>query len=179
MSGYWIDRGRFYEKRFRPSVIYRAQEDALRHIVATIQPKSILELGCGFGRMTALLHELRPESYVAVDISPDQLAIARSRIAGVEFVQADVTDLSVDEKFDLVFSSELLMHISPGEVGKLVKDTIAWSNRYVLNIDLANWAGPLANHNWVHDYHRLYAPYRPEMIPIGNQAMFVVDKELS
>jgi len=128
--------------------------------------------------MTWIINEQqKPSRYRAIDVSPDQLRVAADVAAGVDFVEADILAYATDDRFDLVFSSEVLMHIPPSGVGDLVEKTLRWSSRYVLNIDLARWDGYLAPHNWLHDYRSLYAPHRPLVIPIGNQALFMVDKE--
>ncbi len=53
---------------------------ALAHLPLTPQSR-ILEIGCGWGRHTLVLHERGFRNLVAVDISPSMLAVARRRAA--------------------------------------------------------------------------------------------------
>ncbi|MGH3649942.1 MAG: class I SAM-dependent methyltransferase, partial [Acidimicrobiia bacterium] len=65
---------------------------------------SVIELGSGDGD---LLAALEPERGVGVDFSDANVELARGRHPGLEFVNADVHELDLDEKFDFVVISDL------------------------------------------------------------------------
>ena len=69
----------------------------------------LLDLGCGGGARTPLLQDLG-WTVVGVDLSADQLDVARARLgAAVELVEADAADLPfADESFDAV--AALVVH---------------------------------------------------------------------
>lgn len=73
--------------------------------------ETVADLGCGSGRLTALLLERLPEGIViAVDQSANMLAEAeahlRPRFGGrVRFRQADIQDLTLDPPVDAIFST--------------------------------------------------------------------------
>lgn len=55
---------------------------------------SVVELGCGAGRLIAGMKEMR--KYLGIDLSPDLLAVARERYADdkrVKFIQANFTEI--------------------------------------------------------------------------------------
>lgn len=66
---------------------------------------SVLELGCGTGRVAIPLARAGLR-VTGVDLSPAMLAIARERAAGVEvrFVEADLRALDLGERFDAVIA---------------------------------------------------------------------------
>ena len=72
-------------------------------------PGRLLDLGCGGGARTPLLQDLG-WTVVGVDLSADQLDVARARLgAAVELVEADAADLPfADESFDAV--AALVVH---------------------------------------------------------------------
>ncbi|MDP9420065.1 MAG: class I SAM-dependent methyltransferase [Actinomycetota bacterium] len=77
--------------------------------------KTMLEIGCGVGRMTRRFSE-RYGSVVAVDVSPEMLARARENLAdrsNVEWVLGSGSDLSpiADATIDHVFSYITLQHV--------------------------------------------------------------------
>ena len=75
----------------------------------------VLELACGPGTWTPLLLE-HAESVVAVDASPEMLALASSRVAGdprVSFVEADLFEWSPDRPYDVVFFGFWISHVPP------------------------------------------------------------------
>jgi len=80
-------------------------------------PRSVLDLGCGDGRLAALVLEHRPsvERVLAVDSSPAMLGYARNRFDGNHRV--DVREWSLDEpltplgSFDVVVAGFSIHHV--------------------------------------------------------------------
>jgi len=72
----------------------------------------VLEIGCGTGMFTAAFAESGAE-IVAVDLSPDLLAIAAQRqLTRVRFVQSSFEDCEMDRPFDAVIGSSVLHHLN-------------------------------------------------------------------
>ena len=96
--------------------------------------KKLLEVGCGVGAQTEILLKRFPHLEIhAVDVSQEQVAVARERLS--EFIdsgqlkvsQADATDLESinDSGFDSAFLCWLLEHVyEPEAVLKSVRSTI-------------------------------------------------------
>nr|WP_238351174.1 class I SAM-dependent methyltransferase [Kribbella shirazensis] len=77
-------------------------------INAAIAPNSsILELGCGVGRVTRPLLALGHQ-VVAVDESPDMLA----RITETEAIRSTIADLRLDRQFDVVLMMSFLINVA-------------------------------------------------------------------
>ena len=80
-------------------------------------PERVADLGCGDGRLTALVLEARPgvTEVVAVDTSPPMLEKARARFAADERVRVVEHDLRDDlaplGDFDLVVSGFAIHHL--------------------------------------------------------------------
>lgn len=68
---------------------------------------SVLEIGCGNGRLLALLHGRRR---VGVDLSDRQIQKARELVPDGEFHAQAGETLSLDEKFDCIILSETINH---------------------------------------------------------------------
>ncbi len=86
---------------------------ALIDRLALVGNETVLDAGCGTGRVTRHLVERLPRGRViAVDVSPEMLAEARANLADVagrvEVVQSDLTELVVDEPVDAAFSGAVL-----------------------------------------------------------------------
>src|SRR5215813_7168894 len=80
VNEYWLERGRNYIHEKFPQEFHRLQERFLLDILRAsgIPMEGLLELGCGFGRITRLLAQTFPQACItALDLSPDQLAQAR------------------------------------------------------------------------------------------------------
>lgn len=70
-----------------------------------LKPKRVLDLACGEGTFAVEIAK-RGYQVTGVDLSPDMLRFAREKAkeAGVDvkFIEQDMRDLQLDEKFDLV-----------------------------------------------------------------------------
>lgn len=56
--------------------------------------KDVLEIGCGSGYAAGLFYDLRPKSYVGIDLMPEQITLALKRgLPGLEFRVMDTADL--------------------------------------------------------------------------------------
>lgn len=75
----------------------------------------VLELGCGIGTLTGLLAERLPNGHlVAMDLSPESIAHARSFFIGrtnVELRVADVVSDPLGGPYDLIVLPDILEHI--------------------------------------------------------------------
>ena len=171
---YWRERGKIYKKNFRYDKSKRVQEDFLIAHLNNISGsfKSVLELGCGFGRITQLLLSNYPTiiEYLAVDISPDQIENAKSLLSSsnlpnkqvkVDFLVSDIQSLRLDKEYDLVLLSEVLLHILPTDIDSIIKKLITLSNKHIINIDWYEDHSPKsqASHNFIHQYEQLYTKY--------------------
>jgi SAM-dependent methyltransferase len=152
--------------------IYKNQERQLIDILKKIKFESVLEIGCGFGRVTNLiLNEFDVDRYVATDISQIQLDNAREHLHRkhiVDYIQVDITIPSklpskiMNNKFDLVIATEVLMHILPRDIFNVIGTMIYVSNNHVINIDYHEEEDKeLRSHNFKHDYEHIYNAYRP------------------
>jgi trans-aconitate 2-methyltransferase len=80
-------------------------------------PAVALDLGCGPGFTTELLHEVcRPGTLVGIDGSEAFVAAARARLPGVRFEAHDVGDLPLPgAPADLIYARLLLAHLAEPE----------------------------------------------------------------
>jgi trans-aconitate 2-methyltransferase len=69
--------------------------------------ETVLDAGCGSGRVTAMLADRLPHGRViAVDAAPSMVALAREALGDrAEVRQAELTELELDEPVDAVFSN--------------------------------------------------------------------------
>jgi trans-aconitate 2-methyltransferase len=69
--------------------------------------ETVLDAGCGTGRITARLLEQLPHGQVlAVDVDPEMINLARQRLpADVRVIESGLLDLSLPEPVDVIFST--------------------------------------------------------------------------
>ena len=95
---------------------------------------SALEVGCNVGANTRWLAELLgPENVAGVDINEQALATARETVPGADLRLAPARSLPFpDASFDLVFTTGVLIHQPPDELGRVIDEIVRCSRRYVL-----------------------------------------------
>jgi ubiquinone/menaquinone biosynthesis C-methylase UbiE len=86
----------------------------------------VLDVGCGSGAFTALLRE-RGYEVSGLDISPEQIAMAKRKLPEIEFIQGDAEDIPLGNgEADGVLLSGLVHHFPDprrlaGEVRRVLK----------------------------------------------------------
>ncbi len=100
----------------------------LRNGVTPDPAWTVLELGCGVGRMAEPFagHHAR---YIGVDISAEHLALARDRMAAREIADVEFqllkTFLDTPPDYDLFFSTIVLQHNPPPIIHRLLDHALA------------------------------------------------------
>jgi tRNA (cmo5U34)-methyltransferase len=113
----WLAAEKVEEYRGRADRIpHRAEGEAVLLELLPERVERVLDLGCGDGRLLALVLEARPGAGgVGVDFSPPMLERARERFAGVPQVELRGHDLANPlpdlGDFDLVVSSLAIHHL--------------------------------------------------------------------
>lgn len=99
---------RAYDRSSQPQQQWAA--DVLARLDGIASDATILDVGCGTGRVTERLARLVPRGRVlAVDASQEMVELARERLAGrAEVWCQDVLALELDEPVDAVFSTAAL-----------------------------------------------------------------------
>lgn len=167
LSEYWKNRGPGYYSELKTqsrlsNKRLQEQQDYVIKLIQHFGSRKILEIGCGTGRYTKILYSLfKPEKYIAIDISKEQIESAREYVSGedIEFTCSSVQDYNSDEKFDLVFASEILMHISTNDIAKVVSKIMSYSTKKIISIDWfdKNSIGrELGGYCFIHDYRDLF-----------------------
>ncbi len=110
----------FWENRARQWIVQAAamkiEVDEVKEFYQKVNPKSVLDIGCGDGRWVPHLQEWGMEKYTGIDISEGLIKAAKLRFPHLEdnFHASKVEDLATPpEKYDLIFSYTVLEHIKP------------------------------------------------------------------
>lgn len=113
ISGNYFDKYRTRNRLLR--LFHDGFIESARKFVDGASPRSILEVGCGPGDLAACLFgrpHLRPVPYVGVDVSDEEILVARSRLPGWDFRVASIYELPfADRSFDMVVACEVFEHL--------------------------------------------------------------------
>lgn len=143
-SAVWTaDFGREYTDRntFDPGVLdelclknygvsrRQINETTLQGIAKTA---SFLEVGCNTGNQLLLLRKMGYENLSGVELQPYALEIARRRFPGASLQQGSALDLPhPDSAFEVVFTSGVLIHISPDDLPRAMDEIHRCAKSYI------------------------------------------------
>jgi len=104
----------------------------VKRLIATIKSNvsRILDLGSGTGCIALALAKAFPKAEVTgVDISPQAVALSRENalingITNVNFIEGDMTELSINGKFDIIISNP--PYITIAEEKEMRKNVLDW-----------------------------------------------------
>jgi pseudaminic acid biosynthesis-associated methylase len=103
--------------------------DVLRR---TADVNSVCELGANRGENIRALRELSPElSLTGVEINSSAFELL-CNLPDVQAVHSSIQDFTTEQRFDMVFTSGVLIHLNPDDLPRVYAKMAELSNRYVL-----------------------------------------------
>lgn len=116
----------FYTKDFFKSIAYgsqRSAEEIVPLVLEFLQPRSVIDIGCGLGTWLRAFKQNGVQEVLGVDgpyIEPGMLQIAER-----EFLPADLRQpLRLNKKFDLLLSLEVAEHLPPESADTFVASLV-------------------------------------------------------
>lgn len=134
-----------YSEWARKDATARKVHDTLMQV--PIQPRSILDFGCGVGGWIGLLSKMFPEAKISgVDISTTAVAKAKERYPTCKFSEFEGSRTPFPNgSFDLIFSFHVLEHVQS------IEDSIAEISRLICQGGFACIIFPCGNQNSLQD----------------------------
>lgn len=88
------------------------EKPAILSLLPELGGKAVLDLGCGFGESCAVYKQRGAGKVLGVDISEKMLAVARRDYPDIEFIRADMNDLSgIGGTYDVILSSMAVHYV--------------------------------------------------------------------
>lgn len=155
---YWTANGPFIATASETPE-HKETELILRTLFRSLdpQPQSVIDVGCGGGRLArVLLQELPQAQYAGVDLAEAQLELTKAVRGDGDFYLSRLQDFIPDKRWDMALCSEVLLHIPPSDIRVAVRNL----GRLAPLLVLVDWTetvnGPIAEWNWLHDYDALF-----------------------
>jgi SAM-dependent methyltransferase len=112
--------GEAYQRRFDQLAARGVAVHGEADFVDRLGPGSVLDAGCGTGRVAGELAR-RGREVVGVDRDPSMIAVARVRAPGVAFVEADLCTAELGRRFAIVvMAGNVVLFTTPGTEEALV-----------------------------------------------------------
>lgn len=102
-----------YDDRWRRMAATGANPHGEADFVGSYAPHSVLDAGCGTGRVAIELAR-RGIRVVGVDLDQDMIAAARAKAPELTWVQADLSELDLATRFDaVVLAGNVIPYVTP------------------------------------------------------------------
>jgi S-adenosylmethionine-diacylgycerolhomoserine-N-methlytransferase len=130
-------------------------------IIKPLNPRSILEVGCGSGRNLRYIQKYIPQTKIfGIDINEDAINIAKKELGSVD---ASLTATSLydlgrfkDNSIDVVFTSGVLMHVPHEKAPGVVREMHRIARYAVVHFELDGPSHDFDFHRYPRHYDELY-----------------------
>lgn len=169
---YWPkDNASFGMKgKFKVDNLIQKTHIDLYNEIRKLKFKRILEVGCGTGKHLRSMWILFPDKVIGgFDINEFVIGKAKDNLAGspIELFVSSAQKINLkDNCVDMVFTNNMLQHISPNNIKKVISELVRISSKYIIhsescyfrnltkipNVDQTYHHSP----SFAHDYEKLY-----------------------
>ncbi len=120
-----VQRGSDYDARWKRMEAAGHSIHGEADFIARYQPTSVLDAGCGTGRVAIELGR-RGVDVVGVDLDTPMLAEARAKAPRLTWIEADLRDVALDRTFDVVaLPGNVMIFLHPGTETDVVANLAA------------------------------------------------------
>ncbi|WP_423224720.1 class I SAM-dependent methyltransferase [Candidatus Amarolinea aalborgensis] len=145
----------------------RGDHAVLGEVLKRYAPVSLLDAGCGSGRLFSLYQECGVRYIVGTDISEAALEIARNDFPGIDLQCVSLQDLTfADNTFDFCVCNRVLQHVPPQDICAVVANLARISQWVYVNELTQSDDMAQAFFMRMHDYEALFG--EAGMIPVEN-----------
>lgn len=96
----------------------------------------ILEVGSNIGNQLVFLQKMGFERLYGIELQNYAVEFSKSRTENINIIQGSAFDIPFkDGWFDLVFTSGLLIHIDPKDIGNALSEIYRCTNHYILGYE--------------------------------------------
>ena len=109
-----VPRGSTYDARWKRLASSGHNIHGEADFIAGFEPSSVLDAGCGTGRVGIELVRRGIDS-VGVDLDPKMLEAARKKAPTLEWFEADLQNFSLGRSFDIaILAGNVMIFVLPG-----------------------------------------------------------------
>jgi len=92
----------------------------------------ILEVGSGIGNQLLILQRMGFQKLYGIDVQAYAVELSKARTRGINIIESSAFDIPFkDACFHLVFTSGLLIHISPFDISSVLREIYRCSSDYI------------------------------------------------
>jgi pseudaminic acid biosynthesis-associated methylase len=155
-----------YEERL--GVSRRAlNEQFIGHLDRTIR---VLEVGSNVGNQLLILQEMGFSQLYGIELQWHAVELSKQRCRGINILQGSAFDIPFrDRYFDLVFTSGVLIHLAPSDIGQALREIHRCTRRFIWGMEYFAPEYQEVRYReregllWKTDFARLYLEHFPDL----------------
>ena len=120
---------------------------------------SILELGCNRGNATRILHDMGFTNLTGIDINANAIVQAEKEFPEYTFYHSSIEDYPPAKKFDLVYTSGVLIHIHPDNISRTINKMKTLARKWIFGFEYYSLEEESIRYSsgcWSRDYPNLF-----------------------
>jgi len=135
---------------------------------------SILELGCNVGSIIWILNDMGFTDVTGIDINKKAIKMVNDRYPHYRFFHSSIEDFPISKKYDMVFTSGVLIHINPTNIMPVIEKIKSLSSKWIFGFeyyseefeDISYYRKvSKGNLNWTGNYAKLFN-MKPERLEL-------------
>jgi len=135
-ANFWKAKGPTEAERYWKTERHRKRRKWFAARLKRYDFESIYEVGCNSGRNLWYVENKLPGKRLGgLDINSHAINLAREMVPQAEFHNIDICDMDVEDKYDIVFTSGVLLHIPPSHIYEVIEKCIQKANKYVMHME--------------------------------------------
>ena len=96
---------------------------------------SILEIGCNTGNIITILRDMGFTDITGIDINAKAISIIEKKFPQYTFIHSAIEDFPPTKKYDLVYTSGVLIHIHPNNIARTINKIKTLSRKWIFGFE--------------------------------------------
>lgn len=96
---------------------------------------AIIELGCNVGLNLSVLNKMGFKNLTGLEINKSAFSIAKKNNPLISFINSSIENFNVADKYDLVYTAGVLIHINPDTLPLIIKKIDNLSKQHIFGFE--------------------------------------------
>tara|TARA_B100001540_G_C15594713_1_gene545738 strand:+ start:144 stop:773 length:630 start_codon:yes stop_codon:yes gene_type:complete len=125
----------YVNKNYKEKTGFTEEEIFVEFFSDLDRDMSILEVGCNVGVKISILQKIGFKNLTGIELNKGAYEIAMKNHPEISFINSDIEEFETKDKYDLVYTCGVLIHLNPKIINSVIKKIVSLSNQYVFGFE--------------------------------------------